>query len=350
MAGITIPDKSTGDNLTASEFNQLLDALKDGTLDITTDAINTNSKIFIDQDSNTLAFEIDSESTNIGTFLVNAENTTGDCLRANVSSLTTGRGFYIYSNSASFTGSDGLARIFVDNASASGNALVVRNDGTGDTLLLDVNGNARGIEIDHEATSKAALRIYNDVAHTGTTSESLVWVKQGNASSSGTMITLENDGTGTTAFLDVDGNAKGLFIDTESTSQNAIDIDAQNTSGDILSVRNFGNQASGTAILAYQDNASSTAYCYHAINDGTGNTLFLDHNNSGQVINISQDVNDASDCVGIRIKVDNTGAGSEYAFRFDGSEVVSAAVGGTQDKKIRISIGGTDYFIPCNTA
>jgi hypothetical protein len=34
MAFITIPDKSTGDALTATEFNQILDALKDGTLDI----------------------------------------------------------------------------------------------------------------------------------------------------------------------------------------------------------------------------------------------------------------------------------------------------------------------------
>lgn len=36
MALITIPDKSTSDTLTAAEFNQILDAIKDGTLDINT--------------------------------------------------------------------------------------------------------------------------------------------------------------------------------------------------------------------------------------------------------------------------------------------------------------------------
>ena len=46
----------------------------------------------------------------------------------------------------------------------------------------------------------------------------------------------------------------------------------------------------------------------------------------------------------------NAGAGLEYAFEFGGSEVVSAAVGGSQDKKIRVRAGGTDYYIPLNTA
>ena len=36
---ITISDKSTGDQLTAAEFNQLLDALKDGTKSIEPESI-----------------------------------------------------------------------------------------------------------------------------------------------------------------------------------------------------------------------------------------------------------------------------------------------------------------------
>jgi hypothetical protein len=34
----------------------------------------------------------------------------------------------------------------------------------------------------------------------------------------------------------------------------------------------------------------------------------------------------------------------------DGTVVVSAAVGGSQDRKIKITIGSTTYYIPCNTA
>ena len=36
MALVTIPDKSTGDSFSAAEMNQILDAIKDGTLDIKT--------------------------------------------------------------------------------------------------------------------------------------------------------------------------------------------------------------------------------------------------------------------------------------------------------------------------
>ena len=43
---ITVPDKATNDKLTAAEFNQLLDALKDGTRDITTKNLNAQGGTF----------------------------------------------------------------------------------------------------------------------------------------------------------------------------------------------------------------------------------------------------------------------------------------------------------------
>jgi hypothetical protein len=50
------------------------------------------------------------------------------------------------------------------------------------------------------------------------------------------------------------------------------------------------------------------------------------------------------------IDVENAGAGKEYAMRINGSSITSSAVGGSQDKKINVSIGGTDYYIPLYTA
>lgn len=60
--------------------------------------------------------------------------------------------------------------------------------------------------------------------------------------------------------------------------------------------------------------------------------------------------NSASAITGIKFNLVNAGAGLENAFSFSGSEYVSAAVGGTQDKKIRVLIGGTTYYIPAHTA
>lgn len=56
------------------------------------------------------------------------------------------------------------------------------------------------------------------------------------------------------------------------------------------------------------------------------------------------------DHFGIVINMPNSFGGAAYAFGFNGSEITNTAVGGTQDKKIKIKIAGTVYYIPCYTA
>jgi hypothetical protein len=48
MAVVTIPDKSPGDSFYASELNQILDAIKDGTIDINTLTVTVNGYITLD--------------------------------------------------------------------------------------------------------------------------------------------------------------------------------------------------------------------------------------------------------------------------------------------------------------
>jgi len=71
---------------------------------------------------------------------------------------------------------------------------------------------------------------------------------------------------------------------------------------------------------------------------------------SAALIDLTQNRNDSLATLGIKMNLSNTGTGNNFAFYFGGSEVVGGAVGGTQDKKIRISIAGTTYYIPCYTA
>lgn len=78
--------------------------------------------------------------------------------------------------------------------------------------------------------------------------------------------------------------------------------------------------------------------------------LFINKDNFGSVLVIDQDVSSDNPCYGVEMNIANTGTGLEYAFKFDGSEIVGSAVGGSQDKKIRVNIAGTDYFIPLHTA
>lgn len=57
---------------------------------------------------------------------------------------------------------------------------------------------------------------------------------------------------------------------------------------------------------------------------------------------------------GIKMILNETAAGDTFALWLNtsgnGPPVVNAAVGGSQDYKIRIKIGSTTYFIPCYTA
>lgn len=99
---------------------------------------------------------------------------------------------------------------------------------------------------------------------------------------------------------------------------------------------------SGTANLLSLISSSSTAgTMLDVTRTGVGviTAMNIDHSTSSTSIN-----------TGIQMTLGSGTSSLCYAFRFNGSEVVNASVGGSQNYKIRISIGGTDYFIPCNTA
>jgi hypothetical protein len=50
------------------------------------------------------------------------------------------------------------------------------------------------------------------------------------------------------------------------------------------------------------------------------------------------------------MELPNSYGGAVFAFGFNGSEITNSAVGGVNDKKIRVLIGSSWYYIPCYTA
>ena len=91
---------------------------------------------------------------------------------------------------------------------------------------------------------------------------------------------------------------------------------------------------------------------------GTGSSIEINDNNStsnstagiklnyarqgpGMEINVTHN---GGNPTGIKMAINNSG-GNEYAFEFAGAEVVSSAVVGTQNKKVRILIGGAVYYL-----
>ena len=115
---------------------------------------------------------------------------------------------------------------------------------------------------------------------------------------------------------------------------------------------------SGGGIKLLRTVGSGAGYDIHLYNAiSTGNTfIYIQKNGNGNTLgmDIEQTISANSESVhnrGIRFTLATGGTSSKnYAFSFQGSEKVNASVGGTQDYKIRIEIGSTEYFIPCYTS
>ena len=187
---------------------------------------------------------------------------------------------------------------------------------------------------------------------------------------------IDQSGTETALFINQDADGVGLYIDSEATTDNKYGIlvdmggngarpakfsydtnllvyfdTPDSASGSWRFYRNYNSDTTAGPVMSVEnDHASDDQPALKIKQDGYGDAIEIDCNNYGDAITIAFDGNNASNMHGLVMNIANAGAGTEYAFGFFGSEVVSAAVGGTQDKKIRVNIGGTTYYIPCHTA
>lgn len=125
-----------------------------------------------------------------------------------------------------------------------------------------------------------------------------------------------------------------------------MDIDNNTTSEAFQIIAGNGSYQSGTVLFSANEAGAVTLTTVSSTT-----ALNITHNVAGgEAINLATSVSSASNIIGLKFNLANSGAGQEYAMRFDGSEINNAAVGGTQDKKIKVSVAGTDYFIPLHTA
>jgi len=96
----------------------------------------TGNGLFIDQNGNGIALNIDSESTTV------------DAVDINAAALTTGRALYIHNSSTAWTGTTGLTDITIDHPDSTGSALYLRNDGDGPNLKFNQGKDVEVIDFD----------------------------------------------------------------------------------------------------------------------------------------------------------------------------------------------------------
>jgi hypothetical protein len=153
-----------------------------------------------------------------------------------------------------------------------------------------------------------------------------------------------------TGAVTLSGTTNSLVSTNTTTTSFLVTADSLTTGSGTRIYSNSANISIRNLSRIIQDHASATGSIALSIQqDSSDDALFIDHNLAGNSLEIDADDNSSNPMYGIVMAIDNAGAGLEYAGRFNGSEIVGSAVGVTQDKKIRVSIGGTDYFIPLHT-
>jgi hypothetical protein len=311
----------------------------------------------IQQDASTTALKI-AHSANGHSLDINTPSASAAYVSRviNANSLTTGRVFYAHSNSAS-TSTRNLVEIVNDNSLATGtHGLHIRQDSISRALSIDHNANGRSIDVDSTATTTEGMFIDMVALTTGKAAH---FRSTGSSTSTRTVVQVENNdslATGATAltvtqaaaqralFIDQNGGADALVIDSESVTQNAIDIESDTfTTGSIINIDNADALTTGKAIKIISNSASTdTRGIIYVHQDNTLAT-------STRGLEILQD--STSEC--IRLNKGTTNGGMiDFRATVD-SDAVSAisdlTTSGATTHHVQVEINGTKAWIAVST-
>jgi hypothetical protein len=285
------------DGLGASFGDSVTGSSGDG---FTINNTGTGRSLFLNQDGNGIALEIDAESTTTEVLRCHAATTTTGTIFSfqNCNSLTTGRMAYFHSNSAD-TGTRQLVRIDNANALATGaTALHILQASTADAIFIDQDGNGSSINIDSESTTANVLSIAN-----ATTTGTILRMADSNALTTGRMALFESNST--------DGSSR-----------------------DLIQITNGQAAAAGTKCLKITQGAPA-------------NALVVDQNSSSAstIWAVSIDSDNAGAGIGGGIDFSNMGGG-DVKFKFVADATDPTGGGGAANGRIAIDVGGSIVYIP----
>jgi hypothetical protein len=171
----------------------------------------------------------------------------------------------------------------------------------------------------------------------------------GIGTSSGTAIQMTMSTVSSTTGIDIQNSinnmAFGINLNWSGTTNTGACIQMVNAgiSGAFGFLGTFSNGAGAMFITQ-----TGTKDVIEILNGGSG--IAVEIINSGNysipAIKITNSGMTSANPTGIYMQLGSGAGVACYAFDFEGSEVVSSAVVGTQNRKIKVLIGGATYFIP----
>ncbi len=329
----------------------------------------TGSGLFIDQNGNGIALDIDAESTTANVIRVfDAKTTTGNIFSlTGANALTTGRAAFFESNSPS-TGARNVVECKNTNSSAI-NAVTLRveQNSAANALHIDQNADGVSLSIDSEATTANIIDINAPTTTTGqiidVNANSLTTGRilnlTSNSSSTGVrdLVRIVNDNTLATnttplrliqdaaqqcLFIDQNGNGSALVIDSEATTVNVIHVlAAATTTGSIIRITDANALTTGRLLSLASNSADTTARALiRLVNDNalsTGTTcLEIVQDAANQVVSISQ--NAASSFIDYR--------GTAAANATD--PISTLTTSGATTNHLQIELNGVKAWVACS--
>ena len=248
----------SGDYLTAGNF--VIQA--DGDVGIgTTSPVSKlelqDGTFTIDQDTNNIGLNIDSEATSANTISLTNEGS--------------GKAIYIDNNGAG-------SGIQIDSEATTGgeaSAGISVNTGQGATAIhAEYGANANGymtLANNPNGSQSASFYFYRDLASTGTDCPMMA-IRQENSGDDQDGLIIHQDGSGNALLIDQNGNGRSLYIDSEATTQQGLLVTMADTSyiGIETNANIKGNFYYGDMYIYDNDTATSFASSgvYYNITNG----------------------------------------------------------------------------------
>jgi hypothetical protein len=263
-----------------------------------------------------------------GNTSITSAETTGDAFTFTASSLTTGRGLYVYSNS-----SEGSVRelVYVHNDSGTNcECLTLVQDGGANAINIDCNGNGRAIMVyDSQATTSHICNIASaNKLTTGTCFRAHCESTAGAGSGSTTMFLFDRSGANTNATH----TAYGIYGTVTNTGTTNTNVGAY-LSASGASTRNWAVQAAAGDMTLTSGNL--------IIGSATDDTTAA---NVLQITSSTEPGGSIADAVQLYEKDSSQGAGHGTLGLYleEAVEVIGTF---TASHKIRVWINGTEYHI-----
>jgi len=221
MTYITISDKNTSDQLTAAEFNQILDALKDGTRTIVTEAVETKNAAIVQ---------------------------TG----------TSGKGLYVARDLASGSTDDVVAYFSNDNTGDDKPCLQVVSSAVYDAFVAGTTQTTSGVAAAlFDNSGEGASTNFVKLAQKASTGSSYFYRNLASADTEGAVVVIVNDNAG--------DDKECIYIVQDADAWAIRALATNDTSG--FPTAYFGDQAqgAGTNFVSFAhrgDSDRSTAYIY----------------------------------------------------------------------------------------